>query len=157
MLLYERAKANIQPCRGSTWCNLAICIVVENIWPLPWRVFFVWPLPPTYLCGNFSFVSYFHWKNLSFETPTPLEFPLMPLGLGYDMLITILFSWCSPKTFDINTAQLAEEYKKLQWKLHPDKFSDLSKVFCAMKINLYEGYFQNVKITNSVPPQISGQ
>lgn len=33
----------------------------------------------------------------------------------------------SPKTFDINTAQLAEEYKKLQWKLHPDKFSDLSK------------------------------
>jgi len=33
----------------------------------------------------------------------------------------------SPKTFDINTTQLAEEYKRLQWKLHPDKFSDLSK------------------------------
>jgi len=33
----------------------------------------------------------------------------------------------SPKTFDINTTQLAEEYRKLQWKLHPDKFSELSK------------------------------
>ncbi|KAL9980972.1 hypothetical protein ACROYT_G009621 [Oculina patagonica] len=33
----------------------------------------------------------------------------------------------SPKTFDVNTTQLAEEYKKLQWKLHPDKFSELSK------------------------------
>ncbi|KAJ7333776.1 hypothetical protein OS493_015867 [Desmophyllum pertusum] len=33
----------------------------------------------------------------------------------------------SPKTFDINTTQLAERYKELQWKLHPDKFSELSK------------------------------
>lgn len=40
----------------------------------------------------------------------------------------------SPKTFDINTTQLAEEYKKLQWKLHPDKFSELSKVFHDMWI-----------------------
>jgi len=44
---------------------------------------------------------------------------------------------------------LAEEYKKLQWKLHPDKFSDLSKVFYATN-SLHEGYFQNVAITNLV-------
>lgn len=37
--------------------------------------------------------------------------------------------WCSPKTFNVNTTQLAERYKELQWKLHPDKFSELSKVF----------------------------
>lgn len=33
----------------------------------------------------------------------------------------------SPKTFDVNTAQLTEKYKELQWKLHPDKFSDVSE------------------------------
>ena len=34
-------------------------------------------------------------------------------------------------TFDVDTAQLSEKYKELQWKLHPDKFSDVSEVCCA--------------------------
>lgn len=33
----------------------------------------------------------------------------------------------SPKTFDVDTAQLTEKYKELQWKLHPDKFTDVSE------------------------------
>lgn len=33
----------------------------------------------------------------------------------------------SPTSFDIDTRQLTQCYKELQWKLHPDKFSDLSK------------------------------
>lgn len=33
----------------------------------------------------------------------------------------------SPMTFDVDTAQLSEKYKELQWKLHPDKFSDVSE------------------------------
>lgn len=33
----------------------------------------------------------------------------------------------SPTSFDIDTRQLTQRYKELQWKLHPDKFSDLSK------------------------------
>lgn len=33
----------------------------------------------------------------------------------------------SPKTFDVDTVQLNDKYKELQWKLHPDKFSDVSE------------------------------
>ena len=43
-------------------------------------------------------------------------------------LICGAFLGYSPKTFDVNTAQLTEKYKELQWKLHPDKFSDVSEV-----------------------------
>lgn len=41
--------------------------------------------------------------------------------------ITYFDLMASPKTFDVNTAQLTEKYKELQWKLHPDKFSDVSE------------------------------
>ncbi|XP_022785789.1 iron-sulfur cluster co-chaperone protein HscB, mitochondrial-like isoform X2 [Stylophora pistillata] len=34
----------------------------------------------------------------------------------------------SPTSFDIDTKRLTQHYKELQWKLHPDKFSDLSKL-----------------------------
>lgn len=98
------------------------CVVPENIHTTPWEV--------SFLGGGGSDEVW---------TPHHSGHPLgMPLGLGNDALIwgyfvIILFSWFSPKTFDINTTQLAEEYKKLQWKLHPDKFSELSKVLHAMQ------------------------
>ena len=42
-----------------------------------------------------------------------------------------IFHGYSPTTFDVDTTQLNEKYKELQWKLHPDKFSDVSEVWCA--------------------------
>lgn len=39
-----------------------------------------------------------------------------------------LLIFSSPKTFDVDTVQLNDKYKELQWKLHPDKFSDVSEV-----------------------------
>lgn len=33
----------------------------------------------------------------------------------------------SPTSFNIDTTRLTERYKELQWKLHPDKFTELSK------------------------------
>jgi len=33
----------------------------------------------------------------------------------------------SSTAFDIDTTQLNEKYKELQWKLHPDRFSDVSE------------------------------
>lgn len=43
-----------------------------------------------------------------------------------DKFFLLIFS--SPKTFDVDTVQLNDKYKELQWKLHPDKFSDVSEV-----------------------------
>lgn len=50
-------------------------------------------------------------------------------------LISIFFA-CSPTTFDVDTTQLNEKYKELQWKLHPDKFSDVSEVLCIDHLSL---------------------
>lgn len=50
-------------------------------------------------------------------------------GLVLELLTSYnYFCWYSPTSFDIDTRQLTQRYKELQWKLHPDKFSDLSKV-----------------------------
>ena len=44
----------------------------------------------------------------------------------------------------MNTAQLTEKYKELQWKLHPDKFSDVSEV-CAYCVKLGPFHVSNAQ------------
>ena len=56
-------------------------------------------------------------------------------GQSFWFSFLLFLCGCSPKTFDVNTAQLTEKYKELQWKLHPDKFSDVSEV-CAYCVKL---------------------